>query len=241
MKRGSRKLLWFTLGILAGPPLVVLGMALVLNWVMPRVVHLGDEVRVPDVRGFPLEEAQRILLQVDLHPVVFGEKALPDLPEGLVVDQLPPPGMEVKRGRTVRLVVNVGPRRVEVPNLVGTPFRQAQVVLRNRGLEIRGVFYAFSDTIPEGYVISLYPPPGTALFPGDSVDLVVSQGKRMVTVPDLYGLTLENARKMLKERGLVLGEVVRRDPLGVVVEQDPSALMEVEPGTPVRVVLDRPH
>ena len=241
MATRSRKLLRVLLIILVGPPLLAFVAALILNWVMPRVVHLGDEVQVPDVRGFPLEEAQRILLEADLQPVVFGEKTIPDLPEGLVVDQLPPPGMEVKRGRTIRLVVNVGPRRIELPNLVGMPFRQARVILRNRGLEVRGVFYAFSDSIPEGYVISLYPPPGTYLEPGDSVDLVVSQGKRLVTVPDLYGLTLEDARKALEKRGLKLGEVIRRDPLGVVVEQDPPALMEVEPGTPVRVTLDRPY
>ncbi|HWO71899.1 MAG TPA: Stk1 family PASTA domain-containing Ser/Thr kinase [Actinomycetota bacterium] len=132
------------------------------------------------------------------------------------------------------------PARVEVPRVIGFPLEQAESVLVNEGLEVGDVSREFSDE-PRGIVIDQDPPPGRSVLEGAQVDLVVSKGPRPVAVPELIGMTVDEARAALEAVGLVLGtqtpqETADFEP-GVIVDQFPEPEDLVRPGTPVDVVV----
>lgn len=90
------------------------------------------------------------------------------------------------------------------PDVVGDPVAQAQQQLTDAGLRST-VSESFSDTVPAGIVVQTDPGPGRDVRKDGTVRLVVSAGPELVPVPSVTGLTLDEARAALAERGLTLG------------------------------------
>lgn len=131
--------------------------------------------------------------------------------------------------------------RVEVPAVVGeTDAFTAALALERQGLRadpriaVREV-----GTVPAGQVIDQRPPPGERLAPGEPVTLAVAVGTGRTGVPDLEGVTVEEAEAALRDRDLSVGLLHPRDPAGAaeVALQIPAAFQSVPPGTPVTLFL----
>jgi serine/threonine-protein kinase len=101
------------------------------------------------------------------------------------------------------------PRDVDVPTVVGLPQAEAQRRLEALGLVVRFGEGRYTMAEPEGIVLRAQPAEGTTLEEGDTVTLVVSLGPPPVEVPELVGLSLEDAQRALKEAKLKLGQVTR--------------------------------
>ena len=133
-----------------------------------------------------------------------------------------------------------GPR-VAVPNVVNLPLEQAQDVLTDRGFEVGDVVEEFSDEVEPGRVIRQRPGPDTLVEEGSQVDLTVSLGAELTTVPDIAGLTEEDALAALREEGLVPGERTREFSAeveeGRVISSNPAAGSEVPSGSQVAYVI----
>src|SRR4051794_27214000 len=115
---------------------------------------------------------------------------------------------------------------VNTPNVVGQSLADAQATLAGKGLAVGKIDQKYDTTVPKGDVISQDPPPDILLRKGQSVDLVVSLGVHIVTVPgDLVGLTEDEARARLRVALLRVGHVVSRNsdaPAGQVLGTDPA-------------------
>lgn len=136
-----------------------------------------------------------------------------------------------------------------VPSLLGQSQKAAEKRLADSGLELKGVRRAYSDTVDRGTVISSDPKSGARIRGNDSVSLVVSRGPEIVTVPDVHGVALAEARRQLEKRGLApgmitkefdddvaAGEVVRTDPeAGAERHADSAVAIVVSKGSPVDV------
>jgi serine/threonine-protein kinase len=88
-------------------------------------------------------------------------------------------------------------------------------------------------------VISQDPPGGSLADQGSKVTIVVSKGQKQVTVPDLSGLTVDEARAKLG-KDLTLGNVTEQEstqPQGTIVSQSPPAGSTANRGDPVDVVV----
>ncbi len=121
------------------------------------------------------------------------------------------------------------PPRAEVPNVVGRTVNEAQQILRGAQFRIQAKSVASFE--PAGTVLAQRPKPGKALEMGAAVVVTVSDGSQPRTVPDLIGMTEQQASDALAAAGL-LGhardvEVNDRRLAGRVVSQDPPG------GTPV--------
>jgi serine/threonine-protein kinase len=83
----------------------------------------------------------------------------------------------------------------------------------------------YSDTVPEGVVISSAPKADTQLKPGDTVTVVISKGRAPITVPDLTGLNINDARAQLQQQGLSAVEEYKDSdqPADTVIGQSPKA------------------
>jgi class 3 adenylate cyclase/tRNA A-37 threonylcarbamoyl transferase component Bud32 len=126
-----------------------------------------------------------------------------------------------------------------VPDLVGQTLEEARASAG--GFE---VVASESSPDPEDIVISQDPPSGAAAEPGSEISVSLgSSNQRLVTVPDLAGLTMEEARGRLNGSGLNLGNV-REDPdaaapAGQIVSQIPAAGSMSLPNQPVSVTVSR--
>jgi len=94
-----------------------------------------------------------------------------------------------------------------IPRVLGQPMDQARTALANAGFRSRVEGERPSPTTPRGAVLWQDPPPGMVLEPNAIVQLVQSAGPAPVTVPDVIGLALPYAEKVVVAAGIRVGRV----------------------------------
>lgn len=212
--------------------------ALLVNYVvMPIIVRRGDLVAAPEFVAMSLLEAERLADQNGLKIRVDTERPDPTLPAGVVVSQSPDAGSEMKRGRSVAVVLSSGVDMRRIPPLAGLHARQAQLDAEHAGFVVEDVIEVHTGYVERGRVISCDPSEGAARAAGTGISLLVSLGQRPAefAMPSLMGRTAEEARLIVGELGLVMRSVKyergrRRLAREVVVVQDPVAGSHVVEG-----------
>ncbi|MGM0366636.1 MAG: protein kinase domain-containing protein [Actinomycetota bacterium] len=125
--------------------------------------------------------------------------------------------------------------KVQIPPLTGSDYTSVEAILSMLDIDI-SISRQYDNT-PEGTIISQDPAPGAELEVPVSIQLVVSRGPQTipVTVPNLIGLTREEATQALEDAGLSVGRTEEKysDYLdkGMVISQDPSYGQDVEEDT----------
>lgn len=207
------------------------------------VVSTGKEihkVQVPNVAGQDEAKAQQMLEESGL-VVLVDYKSDDNVEASKVISTDPGAGTEVEEGTKVKMYVSTGAEKVEVPELVGHFQSEADAALAAAGLggSVSGEDY--SDRYEAGVIMSQDPKPGKKVEKGTVVSYVLSKGPKpkMVDVPNLSGLTEEQAMKKLGDKGLV-GYVVEYQyhstvTAGYVISQTASG--QVEQGTSVGFVI----
>lgn len=146
---------------------------------------------------------------------------------GLVIATDPEPGGKVLDGGTVTLTLSLGPERYDVPQLGGQTEDQAQDALAATNLDFGKSIGRWSETVPEGQVIRTSPKAGTTVKPGATVDLVLSKGRKPITIKDWTGKSFAAAQAALEKRKLEVSvaseEYSDTVPEGDVISQDPTA------------------
>lgn len=135
------------------------------------------EVVVPNLKGKSLRDAKFTL---DRSGLKLGEtEYLPsdEFPENTVVDQSIQMGSKVKKNSFVSIIVSQGKiiDRVEVPNLVGKSYNEAEKVLGEFGLKIGQIEYQPSTNLLPNTIIEQYPRPGELVAWGDKINLFVTK------------------------------------------------------------------
>lgn len=133
------------------------------------------QVTVPEVRNLSLRNAE---LQIRNYGLQLGQISyVSSLFKNSVVEQSIQPGAMVDRGTVIDLVVSdgLGQNKVDLPNLVGLPLVEAQLMLRDRNLRIGSVIYQASRSFPPDYVISMKPNDVDSLQEGSMIDLILSR------------------------------------------------------------------
>lgn len=187
---------------------VILVGALVFTAVSVRDYFTVAEVRLPEVVGMRHDEATQVLRRMGLEPVTFVEHVSSAEPDA-VTSQAPPAGATVKRGRTIHMGVNTAAAAERVPDLTGMREADARQRIRDLNLPLATTVYEPSDR-PMGTIIGQTPEGGTQLAADQELSLVVSRGRELpkVSVPELSGVTLEEAVRQLEELGFGRVETV---------------------------------
>ena len=124
-----------------------------------------------------------------------------------------------------------------MPAIVGLSQQEAIQQLKDAGLEISLADSQPSPDVPAEHVISTDPPAGTLVDKSSSVKVVLSSGPASVKVPDVSGMTQEQARSQLKSLNLEVSEVKTIDDSSQdkdrVIKTDPAAGTEVSEGDSV--------
>ena len=194
--------------------------------------------RPAEIAGRPLEEVVLELEGAGLGHEVAEEVHHEEVPAGHVIGTVGEVDASLPKGSVVALSVSLGPAPRTVPEIPGgAGFEVAREALAGVQLEA-GREDVFSETVPKGQVVALSPAPGATLDRGETVVVQVSKGPDLVAVPDLGGMTLDEAEAALQAADLVLGQDCCAS-RGRVVGSDPVAGTQVRRGTSVNIFLAR--
>lgn len=183
----------------------------------------GNELEVPNLIGMPYEEAKKELENRGFK--VETVDSLYELPEGVkeadfgdVIMQNPKPNIKVKKGRRFYLVIRTStPPMVEMPDLINLSLRQAISTLEARGLKFgRAISKPGFPPVQKQLYKGVSIPKGTKIPKGSVIDVWVgndSEGGKEVPVPNIVGMTRNDAIKALSNSGFNVGAEVF--PIGV--------------------------
>jgi serine/threonine protein kinase/beta-lactam-binding protein with PASTA domain len=206
-----------------------IGAMLYLNNPLEKV----PDIVVPDLMGLRYEavknagEYEGLVLEVE-------DSQYNELYErGAIVSQKPRAGTKVKENSVVRLVISNGQKVVKMPNLFGLEETEAYRQLAELDLDYQKI-EVFSEQ-PAGTVIATDPGYDSEIPAQTVVKLHISMGpeNKVVQVPDVVGLPLEEARARLTEVGLEVGGisyVVSDKPYDTVTSQDPAPTSQISTG-----------
>ena len=159
-------------------------------------------VVVPDVAGLDRAAAAERLDRAGLE-YILRETSSNDYEAGIVIRQVPDPGETIQKEREqVQLLVSTGPKKQEMPNLIGTAYSEANTQLKNMGITAITVVRAVSSEYDLDMVMETSPAAGETLDRDTPVVLTISGGE--TTVPDLRGMTLGEAEKAIPDSRLVI-------------------------------------
>lgn len=197
---------------------------------------------VPDVTNKPLAEAKLLLEDAGF---VIGEvteenddKVLP----GSVIRQTPSAGAPMKKGATISLVVSLGIKTAEVPDLVGQTEEAARKLIADAGFSANPMPGEFHESIESGLIISQDPEPGQELPVGSAISYTPSKGIEAAEVPNVEGKKQADAETLIKNAGfksVVTESFSSTVPVGNVISQNPSAGLMVNKGSQVAIVVSK--
>ncbi|MGC1211449.1 MAG: Stk1 family PASTA domain-containing Ser/Thr kinase [Micromonospora sp.] len=163
------------------------------------------------------------------------------LPKDSVLGQNPVSAARIVKGGTITLTLSLGPEKVSVPDVVGKDFELAQAELTDAKLTVAKGGARYDDNLPAGVVLTTEPKAGTVVKPGTKVTLVVSKGRAPITVPNLVGKNVNEARAALAQLGLTPVETYKDSdkPKDEVLGQSPADGTGVEKGAQVKLEISK--
>lgn len=221
---------------------VILGL-LILGFIGVMGYRIIDEAlsytTMPDAVGLEEAAGLRALERAGLRGTV--QRYRDEMPMGQVYEQKPQAGERILRNEYVILYVSQGTGQLTVPDVLGLPQEKAVEALNAAGLEPGDILVDMSEMAP-GLVFAQLPTAGEIVNGSTVVDLHISGG--LVIVPDLSGISEEQAYTQLQNLGLAVGVVSRmaveeteRD--GLVQSQYPIVGERVFPGTEIDLSVAR--
>ena len=249
------------LGIIAGIAILVLVVYLILNVAgiiggdkeseIPPVEEtveetvepedtMSEKVEMVNVVGLSVEEAQKKLADMGLNLKVQGQVTSETVEEGLIAEQSAEVGEVLEAKTTIYVMTSSGTGQIAVPNVVGYSESKAVSALSDAGFNFTRS-YSYSNSVASGYVISQSPAEDSLASKGDTIAIVVSQGPESIAVPDVSGLSQEEANKKITDAGLSVGTVTTESndtiESGKVISSSPSKGASVEKGAKISLVV----
>ncbi|HRI86382.1 MAG TPA: PASTA domain-containing protein [Ignavibacteria bacterium] len=121
---------------------------------------------------------------------------------------------------------------VITPKVIGSNYIEAKKIIEDAGLEIIQGDIKYDENIQIGMILDQNPPPDATVKYGRRIYVTISGGEQLSEVPNLKGKSLRDAKFTLEQRGLKLGETVRKPtqefPEDVVISQI------IQPGSKVK-------
>lgn len=208
-----------------------------LTWASYHLIGFyirGNEIPAPDLTKMEvaaaMEEIQDYNLSLKLDSYEFNE----DVPWGSIISQEPRPGTAIKERTPIKVIVSYGRELEEVPGvIINKDVREAGIRLREAGLHVAGVTHVRYPEREDNIVLTSDPPPGSGVPPDTGIHLLIASSNpySRASVPNLIGLTEEDAIQSARESGLIVGRVTIVEyedlPPGTIGQQDP------QPGTTV--------
>jgi serine/threonine-protein kinase len=193
------------------------------------------KVKVPDVVGIDQTSAITQLVNAGLQPKVHSVYS--NVQSGNVTAEQPHAGDTVVTGTVVHINVSRGPKPIQLPDVTGQQFLNAQSALKGLGFKVTR--NDVQSDKPKGQVVAEDPQPGSPEPAGTTITLSVSQGPTTTQVPDVTGMNQADAESTLTGAGFTPNVV--DDPVsdpgsdGIVIDEDPKPNSKAKQGSTVTI------
>lgn len=173
-----------------------------------EIIYFNEKYyKVPNLKAYTLEEGEKILKGTTLNLKEVDE-SFSNLPMGQIFLQEPEAGAIVKKGRNIRVWISKGKALIDIPNLKGMNYLEAKILAEQKGLIVdRVVTVKAKGKYNE--VLATDPSTDTILTRGEKISFLVNGAEQYleITMPDLIGLTFDEALKRVTANSLIVGNV----------------------------------
>ena len=214
---------------------IALGVGVYITYFRNNNKPAAPKVDVPQVVGMSEEQAKAQLTALGLKAQAGDPSKDKDCRKDTVVKQDPKDGQSVEKGQTVTYTMCVGPDAVKVPDLAGSTWSNAELILRNAGLEPQRA-QVDSDQ-PLDQVIKVEKA-GSTVDAGSTIKVEISKNNK-VKVPTVEGQSQAAAEALLKNAGLtsVVQQQFSAQPPGTVIQQNPQPEKLVNKNSQVSIIV----
>jgi len=200
-----------------------------INWAIESVIHSRKEVIVPDIKGKSAITALSMLSENNLGMQIGGFEFDSSVPVGTILRQSPQAGINVREGRIIKVVFSQGGESVFVPNVIGMPIRNAELLLRQRQLVLGEVSESYSTKFDKGVVIYQEPKVDSQVSKNTYVNLIVSAGlppKGVILMPDLRQKKISDFYKWIESNPRIKYQIKKESntifPKDTIIDQSPE-------------------
>ena len=208
--------------------LVVAAIIIVSSILMMLITRHGTHRKVPMFMGVKIAQAERMAKDNGLKIIINDSLFVPAYEGGVVLDQLPKSGAEVKAGRKVYVTINsFRQKMVKVPYVAGRSLRQAKNMLEVAGLGIERLIY--EEDIATNYVLGEFVG-RDEVKEGSEMEIEMGSGvilkvgvepeKNTTIVPKAIGQSLQSAKSRLWEQGLNIGNIHFDEGINLLNQKD---------------------
>lgn len=202
----------------------------------------GDAtVSVPQFVGDTKSEAEAKAANGEV-TIAFGEpKFCADQPKDHVCSQSAEVNSKIPKDQTVTLQLSKGSEKVEVPDVTGDSFDDAESQLKELGFEVDKQSKTSNEV--EDTVLKQDPKGGTKRDKGSTITLTVAVAPQEVTIKDVSNKTAAEATQILEADGLKVTTTEQESPdhtAGTVISTNPTAGTTVKAGETVTLVVAKP-
>jgi beta-lactam-binding protein with PASTA domain len=204
-------------------------------------VTLGRYTDTPQLVNMSRAQAEQAAAQEGFELRIGDGAFSENVPKDVVLSQDPAPTERILKGGVVSLTLSLGPERYPVPDVIGKELAVARGEIEGTKLKVKEGKGKYSDTIPQGVVISTDPKADAQLKPGSTVTVVVSKGKAPITVPDFSGKNINDARSEAQRLGLAVVEQYKEDnrPTDQIIGQSPGPGTGAEKDDEIKLVVSK--
>jgi len=201
------------------------------------------DVLIPNLVGMTEEEAQTTLIELGLQYQLLEERFDEEVEAGKILQQDPVyiENFKIKENNVISVVISKGKEIIEVPQVIGKKLDEAQKELKDLGLRVE-IEEEFDDKIEAGYVTKQEPIEGEEVAGKSTVTITVSKGIEMVTVPNLLGKSLDEAKKLIEDAKLKLAAIINETDTTkedkVIIKQTLESGKEVEIDTEIMITVN---
>jgi len=178
------------------------------------ITHHGEGLSVPDFTGLNMKQVDKLAYEKSLNYKIIDSVYNAPGKKGSVIAQIPPAGFKVKENRTILLTVKTfNPQKIPMPNFTRVSLVQSKANMETYGFKIgklKYIPYNARDYVIEQRYKGRVIKPGTLIEKNSTIDLVLGMGKsdNITMVPDLTGMTIDNAIEKATDLSLNIGAKV---------------------------------
>ncbi|MFH1644593.1 MAG: PASTA domain-containing protein [bacterium] len=214
----------------------------ILGYLALHLFFQKQEIMVPNVIGKDLQECIKIISDKSLSLKLLRTQQDNDLPEGIVLQQIPGANQKIRPNQNVFITISKKPKPAIAPNFIG--LNQKEIIKNSKKAAILNKSFWFKSIYPVNTCISQYPEEGQPLKNQKLITYFSAGSNNLFIVPNLKDATLNDVKENLNNENISL-EISHIKQNGdkfddkncIIIDQKPMAGSIVDMNKPLRIQL----
>jgi len=197
---------------------------------------------VPPIEKINVDEAKEILSTYGFNLVIKSSEFNPNINQNYIISQNPQPGKKILKNSNFDVVISKGRQTVSVtvPNLISLTKEEAIKIIEDLGLNVGNISEENSSAFVKGTVIDQSPLYNEKIDKNSLVNLTVSIGSKILTIPNLIGYDFIYAKSQIEMLGLKVSTSKITDATsipGTILALNPSPGSQVAENSIVELII----